>query len=126
MQTYEFDYTYPNELIGLEPSRPTRVAFCEGQKPAVEMTIETLLSQFRAGDLLVINDSKVIPARIFTATGEEILFLSSREGKTWDVLFAAREFKVGAVLHLPGGIEAVLEQKGLPQKLTAGVALTAE
>ncbi len=126
MQTFEFDYTYPNELIGLEPSRPSRVAFCQGQKPPVELTIETLLTQFEAGDVLVINDSKVIPARVFTATGEEILFLSSVDTKTWDVLFAARDFKVGAVLYLPGGIEATLEQKGLPQKLKSASALAPE
>jgi len=117
MQTYEFDYTYPNDLIALEPSRPSRVAFCQPGVPPRELTMDSLVRQFQKGDLLVINDSKVIPARVFTAAGDEILFLSSKDQVHWDVLFAARDHKAGAELLLPGGVTAILEQKGLPQKM---------
>ncbi len=124
MQTFEFDFTYPNDLIALEPSRPSRVAFVQGHNRPEEMTIEKLLGQFHSGDFLVINDSKVIPARVFTPAGEEILFLSSADQVNWDVLFASRNHKVGATLTLPGGVGATLEQKGLPQKLKTACPLT--
>ncbi len=124
MQTYEFDYTYPNDLIALEPSRPSRVALCRHGKPPAEITVDQLLNEFQRGDLLVINDSKVIPARVFTPNGDEILFLNSRDQVHWDVLFVARDHSVGATLDLPGGLTATLVQKGLPQKLVTSCALT--
>jgi S-adenosylmethionine:tRNA ribosyltransferase-isomerase len=123
MKTADFDYIYPNELIALEPSRPTRVAFNDKGTPA-ELDMAGLLGRFKSGDLLVINESKVVPARVFTKAGDEILFLQSLDNRIWNVLFAARDYKVGDELILPGGVTAVLEQKGLPQVLKAERALT--
>jgi S-adenosylmethionine:tRNA ribosyltransferase-isomerase len=117
MRTADFDFTYPKDLIALEPSRPSRVAFTRPRRTPEELDMAGLLERFNPGDLLVLNESKVIPARIFTAAGDEILFLESSDRCAWSVLFAARDHTLGAALSLPGGITAILEQKGLPQIL---------
>ncbi len=125
MQVADLDYSYPPELVATEPARPTRVAFVEAGQ-ARELTMQALLERFKPGDVLVINESKVIPARVFTADKIEILFLNSTSADEWQVLFPARDFKVGAVITLPGGVEATLIKKGLPQTLRVSEPLTAE
>jgi S-adenosylmethionine:tRNA ribosyltransferase-isomerase len=124
MKTADFDFTYPSELIAVEPSRPTRVAFCARGEEPVELDMAALLARFEPGDLLVVNESKVIPARVFTKSGQEILFLQSSDSTVWEVLFAARDFKVGQELELPGGFKAKLEKKGLPQVIRTSRPLT--
>jgi len=116
MQVNDLDYTYPPELVATEPSKPTRVAFVSSGAPR-EINMAQLLDQFFPGDLLVINESKVIPARIFSKEEVEILFLRELAVGEWQVLFPAREFKVNAELALPGGVTATLIEKGLPQTL---------
>lgn len=118
MQITDLDFNYPPELVAIVPSRPTRVAFYSCGA-TTELTIPDLLQQFRAGDLLVINESKVIPARIFTDNEIEVLFLRRLKDSDlqWEVLFPAREFKVNDQLNLPGGLHGNLKQKGLPQIL---------
>lgn len=116
LQVADLDFEYPSELVATEPSRPTRVAFFANAHWS-ELALAELLDQFRSGDLLVINESKVIPARIFTEGEIEILFLRQQATAQWQVLFPAREFKIGDTLVLPEGLKAELVSKGLPQVL---------
>jgi S-adenosylmethionine:tRNA ribosyltransferase-isomerase len=118
MLVTDLDYEFPSELIALEPSRPSRVAFVKLPHAPQEMSIESLLNRFQSGDLLVINESKVIPARVFANDHSEILFLRHVTALEWQVLFPAREFKVGDVLNLPGDLKLTLKQKGLPQTVS--------
>lgn len=119
MQTADLDFQYPAELIATEPSRPSRVAWCEVGKNPKELTVAELLQKFRPGDLLVLNHSKVIPARIFSKEEVEILFLeessATQDSHEWQVLFPARTLKVGDTLQLPGDITLTLTKKNLPQ-----------
>jgi S-adenosylmethionine:tRNA ribosyltransferase-isomerase len=127
MRLSDLDYSYPAELTATVPSRPSRVAFTAvGQAPC-ELTIDGLLERFGPRDLFVINESKVTPARLFSADEVEILFLRplDGEGSEWEVLFPARGRKVGDRLTLPEGVEATLAGKGLPQKLSLSRPLTA-
>ncbi len=125
MQTDQLEFSYPESLVATEPSRPTRVLWSGSIQGLQEITIGDLVEQRIApGDLLVINDTKVIPARVFAESGEEILFLKPSDGSNfqigaqrWEVLFAARSHKTGDELKLPGQIKARLESKGLPQTL---------
>lgn len=117
MQIRDLDYEFPNELVAVQPSRPTRVAFVAGSSAPREVDMRGLLDQFFPGDLLVINESQVIPARVFSKEEVEILFLRPLGGPDWQVLFPAREFKVNSELTLPGDLRATLVQKGLPQVL---------
>ncbi len=115
MQTSDLDFQYPNELIATEPSRPVRVAFMNGDKPPQELGLQGLFSQFKKGDLLVINESQVVPARVFSADEVEVLFLKAVDELHWHVLFPARDLKIGADLALPGELKLTLTEKGLPQ-----------
>lgn len=117
MQLTDLDFNYPDSLIAIEPSRPSRVAWAPlGQKVA-EISIDQLLLQFEAGDLLVINESQVTPSRVFAEGEIEVLFLKAQSSTRFEVLFPARDHEVGDVLNLPGGLTARLIEKGLPQIL---------
>ncbi len=69
MRVDDFDFYLPEELIALRPARPrsaSRLLLAEGDGFADRMVAD-LPSILRPGDLLVFNDTKVIPARL---TGE--------------------------------------------------------
>jgi S-adenosylmethionine:tRNA ribosyltransferase-isomerase len=114
MFTSDLDFSYPPELIALEPSRPSRVAFVAGGEPE-ELTMPDLLSRFAPGDLLVVNESKVIPARVFSLEEVEVLFLKPLDESRWQVLFPSRDMKIGDQLNMPDGLTLTLVTKGLPQ-----------
>lgn len=124
MQLTDLDYEYPATAVATEPSRPTRVAWKAFDRAPEELTVAALLARIGPEDLLVVNESKVVPARVFTADETEVLFLKERNAFEWEVLFPARDYKVGAELRLPGGVSAVLVQKGLPQVLRVETPLT--
>ncbi len=123
MKLSDLDFPYPPELVATEPKRPSRVAFVAAGQPPKELSLENLLLQVKPGDLLVVNESKVIPARVFTSTEVEILFLTALDKDRWQVLFPAREFEVGETLALPGGVTLMLEQKGIPQTVRVSAPL---
>ncbi|MGZ3723992.1 MAG: tRNA preQ1(34) S-adenosylmethionine ribosyltransferase-isomerase QueA [Bdellovibrionales bacterium] len=126
MQTSDLDYLFPAELIATEPSRPCRVAFMMPGALPKEMNLNGLIAEFKAGDLLVINESKVIPARVFSADEIEVLFLRALDPEHWQVLFPAREFAVGDSLTLPHGLTITLTQKGLPQVVRVSKSIDGE
>lgn len=117
MQLSDLDYSYPQDLIAVEPSRPTRVAFCSQGAIPVELDMTGLLERFEPGDLLVMNESKVVPARVFSLNNDEILFLRKLTPMSWEVLFPSKPFKQGAQISLPGQVTATLVLKALPQVL---------
>lgn len=98
MKLKDFSYSLPEELIAQNP-RPqrdaSRMMFLDRSQQAIRDSLFSSLAEFlQKGDVLVINDSRVIPARIYgrKATGAivEILLLSRREiqgtAETWEVL----------------------------------------
>ncbi len=115
MRTEDLDYFCPPELIALEPARPTRVAWFCGSNPPAELTLPQLLHKMAPGDLLVRNQTQVIPARVFAEDQTEVLFLKAVNNLTWQVLFPAQKKKVGDSLSLPGGLTLTLTEKNLPQ-----------
>lgn len=123
----DLDYDFPTELVATAPSRPTRVAYtAEGREP-LELNLNQLLGCFdRQKDLMVVNETKVLPMRIFSAEEAEILFLRPISNARWEVLFPARAVPLGARLRLPGGVEAVLVKKGLPQEVVLSRPVSAD
>ncbi len=112
MKLKDLYFDFPEDLIATEPQRPSRVLYVG--KGVKEITIETLLQQIPAGDVLVVNNTKVLKRRVF-AGDLEILFLSSTDKLTWEVLFPSRKFSLGDVIDLPLGYKMTLVQKGRPQ-----------
>lgn len=87
---------------------------------------EALLDEFRSGDLLVLNDSRVLRRRVFTLTsGLEILFLAplNPERTLWRVLCPSSRWKQGVLEKIPEGIELELVERGRTQVLRASASL---
>lgn len=117
MKKSDLQFDYPKDLIALEPKRPSRVLINRLDKDPEEGTLKDLFSYFEAGDLLVVNDTKVIPSRVISQSGEEFLFIRELEDDVWQVLFPAKGSKPGKTFELPEGLEVALLEKGLPQKV---------
>jgi S-adenosylmethionine:tRNA ribosyltransferase-isomerase len=120
----DLQFEYPEDLVALEPVRPARVLRVQNGTWD-EIRFSELLDLIPSGDLFVINNTKVQKRRIF-CQDTEILFLFSTDGKTWEVLFPAKKFKIGDTIELPLGVTAELLQKGRPQKLKTNKILTEE
>lgn len=122
MKTADLDFTYPEELIATSPREKSRVMYVKKGAPE-ETTVSQLLSRFQPEDMLVINTTKVIPARVICPSGLEILFIRELEKGFWEVLCPARKWsKQGETL--PCGTPLKLEQTGLPQVVSVDKALT--
>jgi len=120
MNLEDFDYHLPPELIaqsGAEPRDASRLMVVDRKRGEIEHRIFRDLPQYlRAGDVLVLNQSKVIPARTFATnphgTGLEVLLV--REVPTsqglWEALLKpAKRARVGSRLTFADGLTATVE-----------------
>ena len=123
MQLIDFDYLLPPELIAQEPAdkrEAARLMTLERQSGTIgETGFAELAGLFRDGDLLVLNDTRVIPARLFGAKesgGRVELFLVKKliqPGEIWQCLIrASKPPRPGTVIRLAEGMAAVVEQRG--------------
>ena len=95
MKTSDFYYDLPESLIAQDPltdRSASRLMHLDRKTGAVaHRHFKDILSYLKAGDCLVINDTKVIPARLFGKRAEtggmvEILLLKRRDKDIWEVL----------------------------------------
>ncbi len=119
MKLADLKFDYPEELIATFPIRPSRVMWvADGQAPR-EISVSDLLNAIPSGDVLVVNNTKVLKRRVFTENNIEVLFLDSvlttENSNTWKVLFPSKKNQVGDVLNLPRGFKMRLLEKGRPQ-----------
>ncbi len=128
MKLSDLHFDYPEELIATSPSRPTRVMLVDTNGQPCEITISQLIEQIPAGDVLVLNDTKVLKRRVFVRTAEsddlEILFLEELPDGTQKVLFPSKKYKVNDEIILPNGAKMKLLEKGLPQIVQVTPRLT--
>ena len=107
-----FDYYLPEELIAQEPSAirdECRLMVVNKEKKTYEDKIfKDIYDYLNAGDVLVRNNTKVIPARLFatkdkTGAHVEVLLLKDLGRDTWECLCGnAKAIKVGTILHFKG------------------------
>ena len=67
MQLADFDFELPEDRIALRPVSPrdaARLLLVRDGSPLQDLSVSDLPSQLRAGDVLVLNDTRVIPARL--------------------------------------------------------------
>ena len=105
MKTDMFDYHLPEELIAQTPiaKRDTSrlLVYDRVSKEVSHRQFSDITDYLREGDTLVINDTKVLPARLFGKRADtggqiEILLLKRIEGDTWEILARpAKKAKVG-------------------------------
>lgn len=123
MKIEELDFQYPEKLIALEPSRPSRIMWVDRAQEPVELQgLDELIAKFQPGDCLVLNDSRVLKRRVFSQSELEILFLAPAEAgslKKWQVLCPSSRWREGALQILPGGVELKLVGRGRTQVVEA-------
>ncbi len=124
MLKQDLQFSYPEELVATEPQRPSRVLWYDHYP--LEITLEELVERIAPGDLLIINETKVLKRRVFNPTGLEILFLKQTAPREWEVLFPSKAFKLGESIPIPGGHSMTLTKKGRPQTVTIDSDLTSE
>lgn len=115
MKTSDFDYELPEELIAQHPAAQrdhSRLLVMDKYTGAVEHRIfRDIVNYLHAGDVLVLNNTKVIPARIFgvkeggTAKIEVLLLKRDDDlPNTWEVLVhPGKRAKVGTVIDFGEG-----------------------
>ncbi|HEX4980785.1 MAG TPA: tRNA preQ1(34) S-adenosylmethionine ribosyltransferase-isomerase QueA [Ilumatobacteraceae bacterium] len=117
MRLDEFDYELPSDRIAqvpVEPRDASRLLVDRGSAKPDHHHVRDLPDLLRAGDLLVVNDTKVIPARLRltrrTGGAAEVLLLEPTDGarRTWEALVRpARKLRPREVLFAPTGEEVV-------------------
>lgn len=126
MQRTDFYYELPDELIAHHPMKQrsgSRLFVMDGRSGQTQhRKFSDILSLVEPGDLMVFNDTRVIPARLFgqKATGGKIEILVERVVGEREVLAHVRSSKspkAGAILHLDGGgdVEVTGRQESLFQ-----------
>ncbi len=113
MKTSEFDYNLPQELIAQTPLKDrTTSRMLVVHKNSGELEHKhffDIVDYFHEGDVLVRNNTKVIPARLFgtkeeTGAHVEVLLLRQEPDDIWECLVGnARTVKVGTVVSFHDG-----------------------
>lgn len=108
METSQFDYDLPPERVAQTPAEPrdaSRLMVVHRASREVEhRTFRDIAGYLREGDLLVMNQTRVIPARLLgkkAATGGkvELLLLRRREENTWEALTRGKGLHEGTRLQ---------------------------
>ena len=110
----DFDYELPDALIAQYPTSERRASrLLEVSDSVVDRQFSDLPKLLHAGDLLVFNDTRVIPARLDArkASGGRVEILIERIQGEYDVLAhirASKSPKPGSTLLLSDGVEAIV------------------
>ncbi len=123
MRLSDFDYALPEELVAQEPVSPrdaSRLLVLRPEGPPEHRRFAELDALLAPGDLLVFNDTKVIPARLVgrkeSGGKVEILLcepLAGGLGRRWRAMGqASKPIRAGAVLAFDGLSARVIEVEG--------------
>ena len=114
MDVKDFYFDLPQELIAqdpLEDRSSSRLLVLDKQTGEIEHhTFRDVVSYLKKGDCLVINDTKVIPARLFgvkedTQAKIEVLLLKRKENDIWETLVKpGKKAKPGTVISFGDGL----------------------
>lgn len=123
MKLSDFDFDLPEDRIAVRPARPKTSAklLVAGPELIEDATVADLTSYLGQGDLLVLNDTKVIPARLSgqrTREGEagttsariDVTLLEPRADGAWGALVKPlKKVRDGEVIEFSDGFSAMLE-----------------
>lgn len=120
MRSSEFHYTLPPGRIAQHPlpeRDASRLLLLDRATGAVaHRAFRDLPALLRPGDLLVLNDTRVLPARLDATTPRggrvEILLLEEEASAWWAWVKPGRRARVGAAYSLPGGVLARVRERG--------------
>jgi S-adenosylmethionine:tRNA ribosyltransferase-isomerase len=109
VKTSDFDYYLPPELIAqtpIEPRDASRLMVAHRATGQIEHRLfREVVDYFRPGDLLVLNQTRVIPARLYghkadTGGKVELLLLARRDERTWEALAGGKGLRPGVRIEL--------------------------
>ena len=113
-----FDFDLPAERIALRPAKPrdsARLLLVDGHRLA-DRVMTDLPDLLQPGDVLVFNDTRVIPAQLEGRRGEASIgaTLHKREGprEWWAFIRNAKRLRVGDTVEFGGGVNASAAEKG--------------
>ncbi|MBE6139117.1 MAG: tRNA preQ1(34) S-adenosylmethionine ribosyltransferase-isomerase QueA [Firmicutes bacterium] len=116
MKTDDFDFYLPDKLIAqtpLEKRDSSRLLVLDKKTGNIEhQTFSNIIDYLNEGDVLVLNDTKVMPARIFgvkedTGAVIELLMLKETEKDVWEVLCKpAKRIKIGTIVNFSDKLKA--------------------
>ena len=122
MKLTDFDFDLPEDLIATRPAVPrtsARLLLAQGAALS-DRRVSDLPDILRPGDRLVLNDTRVIPARLSgqrfrsgaageTAARIEVTLLEPRADGTWAALLKPlKKLRVGETVEFTGGLSATL------------------
>ena len=118
MKTSDFDYNLPESSIAQRPAEPrdsSRLLVLHRNTGEVEHRVFRDIGDYlQTGDLLVLNQTRVIPARIYahkeTGGRVELLLLRRRDELTWEALVGGKGLRVGKIVRVEDGPRAEIIQ----------------
>lgn len=120
MQLSEFDFPFDSSLIATHPSVPRDHARLLVLQPLdrslAHRRVDDLPDLLRSGDLLVVNNTKVLAARVVgrkhpSGVEVEILFVKDLGDGIWEVLIKGT-FRPGQIIEMGVGTSAVVVERG--------------
>ena len=124
MKLADFSYYLPKELIAQYPLKQrdrARLLVIKRQENKIEhLTFKDITDYLEKGDLLVLNDTKVLPSRLqgrrLTGGKVEVLLMEKKEGSTFNVLIKPSRLKIQEEINFDG--------KDITGKITAKNEIT--
>lgn len=121
MRLADFDYTLPEELVAQRPASPrdaSRLLVVHRDTGAIEHRVFREIGEYlRAGDVLVVNDTRVLPARLRGRRlpgggAAEVLLLRPLADRAWEALVRpGRRLHRGAVVEGRSGVKIEIGER---------------
>lgn len=122
MNTSDFYYNLPEELIAQTPADPRDssrlLVYCRQDGSVQHKVFRDIIDYLNPGDALVVNDTRVIPARLYgkkqdTGRDVEFLLLNQIAADTWEVIMRpGKKLRIGDRVAFAEDLQAeILEKK---------------
>ncbi|GGD98185.1 S-adenosylmethionine:tRNA ribosyltransferase-isomerase [Polymorphobacter glacialis] len=118
MRVSDFDFELPTENIALRPVSPRDAARMLEVRGSVlaDLGMRDLPGRLRAGDVLVVNDTRVIPAQLQGVKGEARIGVTLHKREATDVWWSfvrnARRLRIGDVTEFGAGLHGEVLERG--------------
>lgn len=113
-----FDFELPPERIALRPAKPrdaARMLVVPGDRPMIDHTVSDLPGLLRSGDVLVFNDTRVIPAQLEGRRGEARIGATLHKRidlRCWKAFVRnGKRLRPGDVIDFPADVSAIAQAR---------------
>ena len=92
----DLDYSYPEHLVALKPRFEFKAYFTDlkTKEDKIFHKKESLFEMFHQGDILAYNESYVLPRKMISLEGVEVVFVKEIQENLWHVLYPSKKKKV--------------------------------